>query len=139
MEILLIFLGMAVIACIVWKAIERFTQEEPIKPPPPPTEDLSRKFTREELKKHDGSSGTSYIGCKGYVFDVSASDFYRKGGAYSIFSGHEASVALAKMSFEQSDLEATDLSKLNYDERDTLDQIGCCSMRGRASLLKPNR
>jgi predicted heme/steroid binding protein len=38
-----------------------------------------RVFTREELKKYDGSSGIAYIACYGKVYDVSNSHHWRKG------------------------------------------------------------
>ena len=38
-----------------------------------------RIFTREELKKYDGSDGTAYIAVNGRVFDVSKSFHWKKG------------------------------------------------------------
>ena len=38
-----------------------------------------RVFTREELKKSDGSNGIAYIACYGKVYDVSNSYHWRKG------------------------------------------------------------
>jgi membrane-associated progesterone receptor component len=75
------------------------------------------------LKKYDGSNGEkSFIGCNGWAFDVTGAEMYTKGGPYGLFAGRDASVALAKMSFEENDLESSDVSKLNYDQKDTLEQ-----------------
>ena len=38
-----------------------------------------RVFTREELKKYDGSQGTTYVAYKGKVYDVSKSYQWKKG------------------------------------------------------------
>jgi hypothetical protein len=42
------------------------------------------------------------LAIKGIIYDVSSSDFYSKDGAYSVFSGHDASINLAKMSHDKS-------------------------------------
>ena len=38
---------------------------------------------------------------RGVIYDVSNSDFYSKEGAYSVFSGADASINLAKMSHDK--------------------------------------
>ena len=38
-----------------------------------------RVFTKEELKKYDGSNGSAYIAFRGKVYDVSQSFHWRKG------------------------------------------------------------
>ena len=38
-----------------------------------------RTFTREELKKYDGSEGSIYVACEGKVYDVSSSFLWKKG------------------------------------------------------------
>ena len=67
--------------------------------PPAKKEEQTRYFTREELRKYDGKSkesgGKVYVGCKDYVFDVSASPFYTEGGDYEIFGGRDITVACA--------------------------------------------
>lgn len=57
---------------------------------------------------------------KGIIYDVSNSDFYSKGGAYSVFSGHDASVNLAKMSHDKSFLNKFWSYKLDRDEENVL-------------------
>ena len=36
-------------------------------------------FTKEELRKYDGSNGIAYVACSGKVYDVSDSYHWRKG------------------------------------------------------------
>jgi predicted heme/steroid binding protein len=38
-----------------------------------------RVFTKEELKKYDGSNGIAYVACAGKVYDVSRSFHWKKG------------------------------------------------------------
>ena len=77
-----------------------------------------KKFTLEELKKYK----FKYVGVKGVVFDVSKNEMYNQGETYSVFTGHDASRALAKMSLEIADVENTNISDLSLSEVDTLDE-----------------
>eukprot|EP00943_MAST-04B_sp_MAST-4B-sp1_P006253 g6253.t1 len=77
-----------------------------------------KKFTLEELKKYK----FKYVGVKGVVFDVSKNEMYNQGETYSVFTGHDASRALAKMSLEIADVENTNISDLSLSEIDTLDE-----------------
>jgi len=45
------------------------------------------------------------IGCKGRIFDASANAMYGPEGAYNLFVGKDASVALAKMKFDKECLD----------------------------------
>ena len=57
---------------------------------------------------------------KGQIYDVSQSRmFYGPGGPYALFAGKDASRALAKMSFEETDLTG-DISGLGPFELDAL-------------------
>ncbi len=56
-----------------------------------------------------------FLALKGVIYDVTGSDFYGKGGAYGLFSGHDASVNLAKMSHDESLLNTYKTYKLNKD------------------------
>jgi membrane-associated progesterone receptor component len=47
-------------------------------------------------------------------------DFYGPGAGYHLFAGREASRALAKMSFDEEDLNNEDLSDLGFMDQDTL-------------------
>ena len=85
------------------------------------------EMTAAELARHNGSgeSGKCYLALKGIVFDVSNADFYKPGGPYHVLAGHEASVALAKMSKDEEYLN-TDKYKwnefLDENEKIVLDQ-----------------
>ena len=54
----------------------------------------------EEIRKYDGKGpdGKIYIGCNGFVFDVTKSDNFREGGMYANFAGHDISIACAMYS-----------------------------------------
>mmetsp|Transcript_25268 Transcript_25268/g.30553 ORF Transcript_25268/g.30553 Transcript_25268/m.30553 type:complete len:291 (-) Transcript_25268:83-955(-) len=102
-------------------------------PPPPPSEEdeksppKPRNFTLSQLRKFDGTKDEKTNECKplylslgGIVFDVSlGSDFYGPGGPYAIFAGRECGVALAKMSFDEKDLDDVTgaLENLSYADR----------------------
>lgn len=68
---------------------------------------LKQKFTLSEIKKFDERNSKRYMAVDGLVFNVTDAEFYKPGGPYSLFVGRDASVALAKMSFEPQWLEVT--------------------------------
>jgi|EP00945_MAST-04E_sp_MAST-4E-sp1_P000053 glutathione S-transferase/predicted heme/steroid binding protein len=79
-------------------------------------------FTTEELLQYRGEENgkPAYLCAKGVVFDVSANEMYKAGNSYHLFTGHDASRSLAKMSLDPSDLNgATD--DLNENQLSTLD------------------
>jgi hypothetical protein len=51
------------------------------------------------------------------VFDVTKCQLFGKGGAYSIFAGHDASICLAKDLLDTKLLNNFDLSDLNLTEK----------------------
>ncbi len=56
-----------------------------------------RVFTREELRKYDGSNGIAYVACNGKVYDVSSSYHWRKGVHHAMHSaGHDLTAALGR-------------------------------------------
>lgn len=77
-------------------------------------------MTLEELRKYGPENERVLLALKGIIYDVSNSDFYSKGGAYSVFSGHDASVNLAKMSHDKSFLNKFWSYKLDRDEENVL-------------------
>lgn len=94
--------------------------EEETKPLPPPVQ--LGEITAEELKQYDGSDLNKplLMAIKGQIFDVSQSRmFYGPGGPYALFAGKDASRALAKMSFEEKDLNG-DLTGLGVFELEAL-------------------
>ncbi|XP_042034100.1 membrane steroid-binding protein 1-like [Salvia splendens] len=94
--------------------------EEDVKPLPPPVQ--LGEVTADELKQYDGSDSTKplLMAIKGQIYDVSQSRmFYGPGGPYALFAGKDASRALAKMSFEDKDLNG-DLTGLGAYELEAL-------------------
>ena len=87
--------------------------------------DPPRNFTAKQLEYFDGTKDGEedkpvYLSLNGIVFDVSEGrNFYGPGGPYALFAGHEAGVALAKMSFDTKYLD--DIvgckEKLNHGEK----------------------
>ena len=56
-------------------------------------------ITLEELQLHNGvAKKTIFVGLYGYVFDVTDSPHYQEGGSYSVFAGHDISIACANYS-----------------------------------------
>jgi predicted heme/steroid binding protein len=52
-------------------------------------------FTKEELKKYNGSNGLAYIACNGKVYDVSQSFHWKKGVHHvAHYAGHDLTEAL---------------------------------------------
>ena len=88
--------------------------------------DPPRNFTSKQLLYFDGTKDGDdndkpvYLALHGTVFDVSEGrNFYGPGGPYETFAGHEAGVALAKMSFDVQYLDdlAGCKEKLNHGEK----------------------
>ncbi|CAF2085099.1 BnaAnng36100D [Brassica napus] len=99
------------------RSTEDYPQPEPL---PPPVQ--LGEITEEELKQYDGSDSKKplLMAIKGQIYDVSQSRmFYGPGGPYALFAGKDASRALAKMSFEETDLTG-DISGLGPFELDAL-------------------
>ncbi|KAK4436310.1 Membrane steroid-binding protein 1 [Sesamum alatum] len=94
--------------------------EQQMEPLPPPVQ--LGEITAEELKQYDGSDPKKplLMAIKGQIYDVSQSRmFYGPGGPYALFAGKDASRALAKMSFEEKDLNG-DLTGLGVFELEAL-------------------
>ncbi|XP_077241774.1 membrane steroid-binding protein 1-like [Tasmannia lanceolata] len=94
--------------------------EEEMEPLPPPVQ--LGEITEDDLKVYDGSDPKKplLMAIKGQIYDVSQSRmFYGPGGPYALFTGKDASRALAKMSFEEQDLTG-DISGLGPFELEAL-------------------
>ncbi|KAK6117609.1 hypothetical protein DH2020_048656 [Rehmannia glutinosa] len=94
--------------------------EEQMEPLPPPVQ--LGEVSAEELKQYDGSDPKKplLMAIKGQIYDVTQSRmFYGPGGPYALFAGKDASRALAKMSFEDKDLNG-DLTGLGVFELEAL-------------------
>lgn len=61
-------------------------------------------FTLEDLNKYK-TGDKIYVACKGVVYDVSKNEVYREGGGYHVFAGKDASVAFAKMNFNEENFD----------------------------------
>lgn len=91
-------------------------EEEEEKEPP-------RDFTLEQLRECDGTNEKPiYIALKREVYNVSSAvDFYGPEGSYSCFAGREASRAMAKLSFDEKELNNLKLDDISAFERDSLE------------------
>ncbi|CAM9827845.1 unnamed protein product [Choristocarpus tenellus] len=95
-------------------------EEEEAKPEPV----VPRNFTIEQLHDFDGRDDETqaYVAIRGEVFDVSSkANFYKKGGSYNVFAGHDASVNLATGSLSPDTLDSS-WADLNPMEKDSLDE-----------------
>jgi len=82
---------------------------------------IKKDMTIEELNRHNGEiEKTVFLAVKGVIYDVSSSDFYAVGGGYHHFAGHDASVGLAKMSFDVNHLDRDNDYELSETEKTTL-------------------
>lgn len=61
-----------------------------------------KSFSLSQLHQFDKSSATRYLAVCGQVYDVTSSESYAPGGNYDSFPGHDATVALARMSLDPS-------------------------------------
>ncbi|WVZ74451.1 hypothetical protein U9M48_022630 [Paspalum notatum var. saurae] len=101
---------------------EEAAAERAFEPLPPPVQ--LGEVTEEELRAYDGSDPKKplLMAIKGQIYDVTQSRmFYGPGGPYALFAGRDASRALAKMSFEASDLTG-DISGLGPFEVEALQE-----------------
>ena len=60
------------------------------------------------------------IGLSGYVFDVTKSPNFNKGGMYEKFAGHDISIACANYSTDEKYLDMfydRDVTELNFDQQ----------------------
>ena len=106
-------------------------EKEKSTPAKPKEESYQEKiFTREELKKYDGSEGSPgiYLAMLGQVFDVSkAPQFYGPEGGYGFFAGRDASRAFVTGDFDEEGL-IDDVAGLSSSDYIGLDEwIGLCT------------
>ncbi|GKE02947.1 membrane steroid-binding protein 2-like protein [Tanacetum coccineum] len=98
----------------------RSFKAEESQPLPPPVQ--LGEISEEELKGYDGVDASKPLlkAIKGQIYDVTQSRmFYGLGEPYALFTGKDASRALAKMSFKEKDLNG-DLTRLGAFELDAL-------------------
>mmetsp|Transcript_24987 Transcript_24987/g.62764 ORF Transcript_24987/g.62764 Transcript_24987/m.62764 type:complete len:185 (-) Transcript_24987:48-602(-) len=94
-------------------------------PLPPRYEPLvKRDYTLEELAQYRGISPPNrriFLAARGVIYDVSQGrSFYGPGAPYHLFTGTDASRALALTSTDPKDV-SSDISDLSGDELETLD------------------
>lgn len=74
------------------------------------------------MKDFDGQKKPQiFLAAKGVIYDVTNSTFYQKDAAYGLFSGHDASINLSKMSHDESLLNKWGNYTMNEDEEKILD------------------
>lgn len=88
-------------------------------PPPPPLVPENRPMTLKELSKHGPEAKQILTSVLGRIYDVSAASFFRKGGAYEMFSGHDGTWNLAVMSLKKKDIDTFEYG-LDDEEKETL-------------------
>ncbi|PVD34240.1 hypothetical protein C0Q70_05508 [Pomacea canaliculata] len=104
---------------LIYKIISSRRTSEPSAAKEPELPPLKKQdFTLEQLREYDGKGkeGRILIAVNGKVFDVTKGKrFYGPGGPYGLFSGRDASRALATFSLSEDSLrdEYDDLSDLN--------------------------
>jgi hypothetical protein len=62
-----------------------------------------------------------YLALKSIIYDVTGSPFYEVGSGYHVFTGHDASINLAKMSHEKQFLNKWGTITLNKEETTVLE------------------
>ena len=103
-----------------WATLQEEKEKEKSTPAKPKEESYQEKiFTREELKKYDGSEGSPgiFLAMLGQVFDVSkAPQFYGPEGGYGFFAGRDASRAFVTGDFDEEGLidDVAGLSNSDY-------------------------
>jgi len=95
----------------------KFEPKEPVQLDPPKSDPISKDF----LAKCNGvDSELCYVAIKGKVFNVSGKAPYQPGGSYHVFTGKDASRALALTSTKPEDVRP-DWQDLEEKEKKTLD------------------
>jgi len=118
----ILWFGIAILVAYIAKELIAPARPKPAPKAPKPPRPPLREFTKEELRRCDGSdpSAALCIAIKGRIYDCSRGrSFYGPGGAYGIFAGHDASYALAKGSLEVADLDKA-IDNLDASEKTTL-------------------
>ena len=111
-------------------------------------DDRETPFTLEEIRKYDGKTrpdGLIYIGCNGFVFDVTKSPNFQEGGMYGNFAGHDISMACAHYSTDDKYLGQVydpETTKLKFSQEDSLQNfyMGFCqkyTVKGRVVFSPP--
>ena len=107
-------------------------------------DDRVTPYTLEEIRKYDGKGPDSkiFIGCNGFVFDVTKSENFQEGGMYGSFAGNDISMACANFSTDEKYLGQVydpETTVLNFSKQDSLQTfyMGFCqkyTVKGRVVL-----
>ncbi|KAF2672388.1 cytochrome b5, partial [Microthyrium microscopicum] len=94
-----------------------FEPKQPVQLNPPKDDPI----TLEHLAKCDGEHEgfPTYVAIKGTIFDVTGNKSYEKGASYHVFTGKDASRALAQSSLKAEDCRP-DWEDLNDDHKKVL-------------------
>ena len=103
-----IVVGTIMVLFLLW--ISGVTSRWGEKKEPVEENDTKTPWTLKQIRERTGPDGKIFIGCNNYVFDVSDSDNFKKGGFYEEFAGHDISIACAHYSTETKYLD------IPYDE-----------------------
>ena len=115
------FVGFLIILVVLWTAGLIGGEK-------PPVEDEDDKlrntpYTLKDIQKFNGQNQDTdkkvYIGCSGYVFDVSESPNFKEGGMYEKFAGNDISIACAHYSTDEKYLGMEyerETAKLTFDQ-----------------------
>lgn len=124
--LLILFITCGLGLWIAYLVIYQFLEEEPPQSSKEKVKEepiVLRDFTEDQLREYNGTNSKPiYIGLDGNVYDVSKADeYYGVGAAYHCFAGRNATRAMAKFSFEENELNNTDVSDLSPFEKSTLE------------------
>jgi len=97
-------IALLVILIVVYYLLKHYSKQATgrLYTPPHVTTPSPGSFTLSQLRKFDKSSPKRYIALCGKVYDVTSSENYAPGGGYESLPGHDATVALARMSLDPS-------------------------------------
>lgn len=95
----------------------RFAPKEPVELAPPRDDLVSVEYLSKCTGKNEGYP--TLVAILGKIYDVTKNDVYAPGKGYNVFTGRDASRALAKSSLEESDC-VDDIEGLTDEELTTL-------------------
>jgi predicted heme/steroid binding protein len=95
-------IALLVVLIVVYFLLKSYTKQATGRLYTPPKANRPNTISPSQLRKYDKTASKRYIALCGKVYDVTASENYAAGGAYESFPGHDATVALARMSLDPS-------------------------------------
>ncbi|KAJ1887799.1 hypothetical protein LPJ66_008922 [Kickxella alabastrina] len=105
------------------------------------SDEQSRVFTLEELRKYNGHNDTTpliLLGFNGKVYDVSASpQFYGPGKSYNVFAGRDCTKALAVNTLKEDALPGPNDSPVDTSEFTDAEKLAMNNWEQRLSVKYP--